>query len=224
MPALPNVPNVVRVAMKQLLNEDLDVLNRIYISFGSGSISAADALALANTVVTAWTTHIAPIQSTDISLSEVTVEDLTSASGATASLSASVPGTIAGAVLSAGAAMVIRKHLLRRYRGGHPRLYFGGMVSGGLHDAQTWDGTFATTFLGGFEAFMTAVLSGAPAGHGSWADVNVSYYSGFHNFTFPSGRTRPIPTLRVAPLVDLVAGYSYNPKVGSQRRRNLQSL
>jgi hypothetical protein len=224
MPALPNVPNVVRILLKQTLNEDLDVLNRVYLSFGSGTFSAADALALASTVFTAWGAHMAAVESTDLSLVEVLIEDLTSPSGATGAATGSTPGTIVGSVLSAGAAFVIRKHVQRRYRGGHPRLYFGGMVSAGLHDAQTWDGTFATTFLGGFEAFMTAIISGAPAGHGSWADVNVSYYEGFHNFTFPSGRTRPIPTLRGTPLVDLVTGYNYNPKVGSQRRRNLQSL
>jgi hypothetical protein len=224
MPALPNVPNVVKVRLIQTMNEDLDVQNIQHVSFGSGTLSSGDALALATLVGASWTTHMAPVESTDLTLVSVDCEDLTSPSGATASVAVGTPGTIIGSILSAGAAMVIRKHIQRRYRGGHPRTYFAGMVAAGLHDAQTWDPTFATTFLGAYEAYITAILSGAPAGHGSWADVNVSYYEGFHNFTFPSGRTRPIPTLRATPLVDLVTNYSYNPKVGSQRRRNLQSL
>jgi hypothetical protein len=53
--------------------------------------------------------------------------------------------------------------------------------------------------------------------------VNVSYFSGFTNVTFPSGRIRPVPKLRSVPLVDTVTSWSTNPNVASQRRRNLQS-
>lgn len=55
--------------------------------------------------------------------------------------------------------------------------------------------------------------------------VNVSYYEGFEVVTDPvTGRSRNVPQLRPGgPVVDKITGFSINPKLGSQRLRNLHS-
>jgi hypothetical protein len=72
-------------------------------------------------------------------------------------------------------------------------------------------------------SFNSTIITSPPAGMGVMLPVNVSYFQGFHNFTFPSGRVKAIPTVRPVPVVDLINNFSVNPHVGSQRRRNLQS-
>ena len=55
--------------------------------------------------------------------------------------------------------------------------------------------------------------------------VNVSYYEGFEVVTdLRTGRSRDVPQLRPGgPAVDKITGFSINPKLGSQRRRNLHA-
>jgi len=77
--------------------------------------------------------------------------------------------------------------------------------------------------LAGYNAFVSAALGHVPVAAAPATEVNVSFFQGFHNVTFPSGRQRAVPTIRVAPVVDTVIAHAVNPKVASQRRRNQQS-
>lgn len=226
MPALPDVSQVVRITMQFKLAADLDVVNRFYQKYGGtpGALTVADADSWAGTVGSAWSTHLAPHQRTELQLEEVTLEDLTSDTGAVGTAAFSGTGSESTSALTAGTALIIKQHIERRYRGGHPRQYLAGIDGSHLSTDQTWDGGFLATFVAAYIAFRAECASGCPSGLAPATDVSVSYYQGFHNVTFPSERVRSVPTRRSTPVVDPISTFTANPKVGSQRRRNLQSL
>lgn len=199
----------------------MDILNRLFFSFGGTPPSNATCDLIATDLFGFWNTHVSTNFYSGQTLVEVSVEDLTSATAGVGQHVGSDAGTGGANPMSAGAAFVIRHEIARRYRGGHPRTYLGIYPDNAISDPQTWASPFNTNILGGFQAFITAAQTINEAGCVISELVNVSYYEGFTNFTYPSGRTRPIPKLRAGgPVVDVVATTSFNPKVGSQRRRN----
>jgi hypothetical protein len=168
----------------------------------------------------AWGTWVSPLQSSNITATEVSAEDLSSAISAVGSALVNEIGTRAGATLSAAVASVINGQIARRYRGGHPKNFLWSGIETDLQTVGTWKAAFTSAVQAGWTGFIAAVNSSGWAGAGTISPVNVSYYSGFHNFTFPSGRTRPIPTVRAAAVIDPIIQYSVRNIVGSQRRRN----
>jgi len=223
MPALPSVPKVVRVSVKQTLQEDTDVLNRFFIQYTGTAPTSTDLNTFSGATSAAWGTHMSPEQNTNISVTEVSCEDLSSATGAVGQSSLAQPGTRSGATLTAAVCLVLKLVIARRYRGGHPRTYLWVGSETDIATVQSWKATFVAEVEAAWVAFISEMASSVWTGGGSIQQVNVSYYEGFHNFTFPSGRTRPIPTLRSTPLVDVVTAIGGNQHIGSQRRRNKQS-
>jgi hypothetical protein len=90
-------------------------------------------------------------------------------------------------------------------------------------DGLNYNAADITEWKADADAWLAACITGAPVAVGTVTPVNVSFFSGFTNKTFPSGRTRPVPTPRVTPLIDPIIGSDVNPKVATQRRRNQQS-
>jgi hypothetical protein len=117
--------------------------------------------------------------------------------------------------------MVIQRKTARRYRGGHSRVYLPGMLASYLDDTEeAWDATQLAnteTAWQGIEAAGQAVLH--TNGHTDATPVVVSYYLGFTNVLYPSGRYHARPTLRATPEVDIVTAFGGNPRPCSQRRR-----
>jgi len=226
MPALLPVPSVVRHTLVQQLDEDIDVINRFFNKYSGspGTLNSADATTWAGVVGSAWATHMAPNHSSHLTLIEVITEDLSSATGAVGAHAVGTVGGASGAWLGAGTALVVSEKIERRYRGGHPRQYLAGIPSAELFDAQSWLPAYLASIGPAYIAFRAECLTGAPTALQPATDVSISYFSGFTNHTFPSGRVRPIPNPRATPLVDQIATFTMNPKVASQRRRNKQSL
>jgi hypothetical protein len=223
MPARPNVPGVAAVVLKGAYGIDVDVVNKFYVAFTGGPLTGAQALTWATAIGNAWNTNLAAIFHPDFALESVTVEDLTSATAGAATALTSHVGTRAGNALGAATCVVLQLKIARRYRGGHPRLYLAALQGGDLLTNQQWAGASILQVQTDWANFIAAVVSGAPAGITATNQVNVSYYQGFTNHTYPSGRVRPVPNLRATPVVDIVTAISVNPKLGSQSRRNLQS-
>ena len=225
MPALPDVPGVCRIVLRQTLGEDADLVNRFYVKYGGtpGTLASTDANNVASGVASAWNSHMAPSMSTSLTLHEVNVEDLTSDTGAVGLWTGSHAGTSTGTDLPAEVCVIIKQVIERRYRGGHPRQYLGGILSGALSDPQTFTSAFQTAILSAYTAFRGAISATFPVGLQPTSDVSVSFYHGFTNVTYPSGRIRPRNTVRSTAVVDQIASFATNPKVGSQRRRSLQS-
>jgi len=225
MPALNPVPNVVKVALKGASSAaDQDIVNIFHLAFTGASPTPLQLNALAGFVTAAWTADLAGLFKSTFQLTKVTIEDLTSSTAAVGEDDTGSVGSRAGAELSAGAAVCISKHIARRYRGGHPRSYLMALTQPDLETTSTWLPTPADDCRLGWIAFITNILTHPWAGGTLTGEVNVSYFLGFTNHTFPSGRVRPIPNPRATPLVDPIIGYRTNPHVASQRRRNQQSV
>lgn len=224
MPALPSVSKVVRVDLFQTIGGNTRVRDRIFFSYTAAGPSAADLTTFLTTVANSWGTNLSALQCTNCSLTSLEATDLTSATAAQQVFSTSKVGTASGQVAVTGAAAIIKFKIARRYRGGHPRFYFAGFQASQVVTPPALQSAFTTLLASDWGAFINGCIATPPASMGTVAHVNVSYFSGFSNKLFPSGREHPVPTLRGTPTVDTVISYSVNPNVGSQRRRNQQSI
>lgn len=222
MPVLPNVTRVFRVDIAQAFGSNTAIRNRIFFQY-SGALSTTDATTVLTTIRNAWNTNLAGALVSGQSATSFTLTDLSNPSAPQVVNSTASAGTNAGTALPAGVALVTKFKLARRYRGGHPRVYIVGFTTANVATVETWSAALISAWTADWQAFINACVLAPPAAVGTLIHVNVSYFSGFTNVTFPSGRIRPRPTLRVTPIVDAVIGYSVNPKIASQRRRNQQS-
>lgn len=225
MPPLPPVPKVVRIQLHGTLGEDLDVLNSFHVVYAATAPTITEITTFAYAVGAAWAAHLAPLAPDVYSLAEVTATDLTSAVAATATVPYASAGTRGGVELSASACVVTSQLIDRRYRGGHPRIYWAWGIESDLNDPQTWSSTFVDLCGTNLAAFMNAVLAAAWSGAGALLVVSVGYYHGFTVVISPTtGRARNVPTLipspTPGPFVDLVTGFRVRDNIGSQRRRN----
>jgi hypothetical protein len=218
---LPPVSKVVRVDYHWSQTGGSRIQARDFFQY-TVALSATDAAtwatAIANALKTFTTNYSNTLDSVQIELT-----DLTSTTAPQVVQAAAQTGGSADPPLPAGTAMVVSKHIARRYRGGHPRLYTPGHAQTELHDPRTWTAGALTGTKTVYDAMIASIISGAPMALGTVTHVNVSYYSGFTNHTYPSGRVKPIPNLRVTPVVDAIIATTVNPIVANQRRRQEQS-
>lgn len=213
----------MRVDLHFKEQNDQNMMNRYYIQTQTDP-SPSQLQTFATACRAEW--HTAAMdaqQSTDTSLVKTVVTVLTSPTAGQAEDDTAVPGTDGGVRQGAAVAAVIKFKIARRYRGGHPRLYLGGLTASALADAQNVSAAYITSTLLAWNAYISLVLAQTAPFSATAVHCNVSYFAGFTNHTFPSGRIRPIPNLRVAPVIDTVLSYAMNTKLCSQRRRNLQS-
>lgn len=222
MPALPAVPKVVRCDFHFSEGADPNMQFREFFQY-TGTLSVTDAGTWLGNMVAALGTFMAAdfANNSNLVLSELT--DLTSASSAQVQNSTGHTGGSTHQASPAGLALVIKKAIVRRYRGGHPRVYLPGIPNANLANANAWDPTALGNIVAGYQTFIAACVANTnPAAIGTITHVNVSYFSGFTNHTYPSGRVKPIPTPRLTPLIDTIVNTIGNPIPASQRRRNEQ--
>src|SRR5579864_1652032 len=192
MPPLPAVPKVIAARFIHTFQEDVDVVNRVFFQY-SGAVSQTDLNTLATSFKTAWDSNVMPALSNSLVHTDTELTDLSSSTSPVSGVTGSVAGGDAThASLAANSAIVIGMDVARRYRGGHPRLYLGGMHINMLNDVQTLTSAFIASMLTDFQNFITGCTTAPPAAVGTLIQVNVSYFQGFTNHTFPSGRVRPI--------------------------------
>jgi len=222
MPALPAVSKVVRVDFHQLINGAAPCQNRVFFQY-AGALSSADAQTWANAIAAAWVTRILPQQGNDATLVSTTLTDLTSNSAPQVIATNTGTGSLGGSNVSNAVSAVVKCKINRRYRGGHPRHYLQSPTITSFSNSDAFTPTYITNLTTAWNNFISDSLTAVPVAAAPATEVNVSYFSGFHNVTFPSGRQKAVPTPRVTPVVDTVISHSVNPKPASQRRRNLQS-
>lgn len=223
MPALPNVPKVIRTMLQFSEGPNTRIFTHFYYQY-SGAMSTTDLTTVTNTLITAFKNNILNLLNVSLTINSATATDLTSTTAPQVVVSTSGAGGVATAAHPNGTAMVVELKIARRFRGGHARVYLPGTSNAQILDTVRWTTAAVTAMNSGFTAFNTAAILTPPAAVGTLTPVTVSFFLGFTNRTFPSGRTRAVPTLRGVPVVDTVIGYVTNPKAASQRRRNLQSL
>lgn len=222
MTALPAVAKVVRVDHHFDQGDTANLQLRVFLQY-AGTLSTADAVTWLSNIVTAMTTFVGALSNTlSLTLSELT--DLSSASAPQVQNATGATGGESGAENPAGTAMVLKYHISRRYRGGHPRVYIPGTMQSWLTSANVWSSSSQGVIVTDWNTYIAAAVANTnPSAIGAITHVNVSYYQGFVNHTYPSGRVKPIPQLRATAVVDTITNVSSNPQVGSQRRRNHQS-
>lgn len=222
MPALPDVPNVIRFEMDFLVGTDAAALTRFFFAFTGGVPTPGDMASFAGLASSAAAGVLPAVMHPDTSLTEVRATDLTTAIGNTGVATTITAGTEAGSALGADVCVLYNEVIGRRYRGGKPRGYWPLGTAADLLTRQTWEAASITAFegaindiKGGLDGFTSgAITLGGP--------VNVSYYGPPNRIiTGSTGRVRTVSTVRAAPLVDAITGASVNSHLGSQRRRNL---
>lgn len=222
MPALPDVPNVLRLVIHYIVGGDTQAIDRVYVGYTGSAPSDANCATIAGDVSTAFNAHLAALMFTGSELTSVVVTDLTTPSSGQGEDTTVHAGTRSGGVLPANAAVLQNSQINRRYRGGKPRTYWPFGTDTDLSSAQVWSGSAITAFEAGLNAFWTAIAAISVGGCTLGDQVNVSYYKGFTAVVNPiTGRTRDVPNVRSSAVVDTIQALSVNAHVASQRRRTL---
>jgi len=175
----------------------------------------------AGAVATAYDSNLAPLASTQYHMIEALATDLSSPTAGEGTAVVDSPGTRTGTTLPADICALERLHVNRRYRGGHPRIYWPFGVAADQQDAQTWKSDFTTECLSDLDDWHAAVLAISPGSASSIEFANVSYYTGFTVHTGVTGRAKNVPTPRATPIVDAITAFSVPFGMASQRRRLL---
>lgn len=219
MPALPPVPQVIRLIFTQKANADTDIVTRLYVHY-TGTVPTNATLGAWLTVMSAnWASNVSPLQSFAHSLVSIAAADLSSPTAAVSVNNTTHVGTRSGQGIPASNAALINYLVQRRYRGGKPRSYLLAGVATDVDTGQLWLPAFTTAVQTGWGNFTGALSTSPPTGSTITGLVNVSYYSGFTVHTGSTGRAKNISTPRATPLVDTISGFTVDPEYGTQRRR-----
>lgn len=221
MPALPNVPSTLKVALKGSAGSE-QWLTRFYLQYPGAAPSASQLATLNNGIIAAFTSHLQPLMTANKELLEVDTVDLSTPSSAQLATTAAVIGSEAGAWLPLMACTVAGYGISRRYRGGHPRGYWPLGAQGDVATSGEWSTTYQAAAQGAIGSFfndVTGIIWGVSE---ITKHVNVSYYQGFTVVTDPiTGRARNVPKLRPGgPVIDLIVSTNVRAILGTQRRRN----
>lgn len=219
MPALPDVPKVLRVALSG--NRTGNVwLSRFYIQYTGTAPTVSDLAAFDTAVDTAVATDLVPLMDVDSRTTQIETIDLSSPTSAVDIKTVFRQGTRSGNTLPSQICAVQSYEIARRYRGGHPRGYWPIGTATDVLSNVDWIGASVTAFDNGLDAMFTAIFAAGWSGAGTLSHVNVSYYKGFTVVTNPiTGRARNVPTLRVAPVIDAITSTQVRQSFGTQRRR-----
>lgn len=204
MPALPFVPGVAKVIVKQN-NASQAIYNIFHVDGGPGTgWTATELNSLAAAVRSAWVTNVLPLQSTLLQLQDVTAIDLASDTGASGIATGTNAGTATGIQLPNNVAVCWSWGIARRYRGGHPRTYICGMTSTHVSNPTTMVTTYRSSHATAAAAFRTAV-NAVTTSAGSAKLACVHYYRA--------------KVLLETPLVSTINSVSVDDRFDSQRRR-----
>lgn len=212
MPALPAVPNVVRVAHEGTIDTYpwAGISHWRYVT-SSGPLTSTQLEAALAKFVNSWRDNIRPALADSVIDSQVVGIDLTSS---TAAVAVALDGDAGGhtePIISPEACLLVTKPVGRRYRGGHPRTYWPGLSSyyvttdhGRSVDAATF-AAIQARFATYYTDIPPAVTTDGDTNCSSWHEVSVSYHGG--------------GVLRTVPLVDDILSYNVHQVLATQRRR-----
>lgn len=208
MPALPNIPNVVKVQLHYQVGADTTAMTVHHFRYSGGPPNSSDCLQLASEINTA-ANPLAAFLDTSSSLSGCTVTDLSTNLGGQNTQTRTLLGTETGGLLSAGTAYLLNLQIARRYRGGKPRNYFPFGTTTNINGRTQWVGVWHDSVQSALQTFFAQCLGLVGGATTLTAHVSV----GYHDKTAPGGI---LPT----PHVDTITGYKGSLHIASQRRRN----
>jgi hypothetical protein len=221
MPALPPVPNCLKLTMLWTIGGDSTAQTVTHWTYTGGAPSAADCITLAALWVSGSGAHFPAVTPTNVRCTGAVILDLASNTGNEGQSASSWVGTRTGAQMNGATCFVVNHEVARRYRGGKPKSFLPFGVAGDLTDPQHWSSSFVSTAGGAWVTTAGAFVGSAGGTTTISHQASVSYYQGYNPpTTSPSGRVKQTPKLRSVPVVDLVTASIGSSRPGSQRRRN----
>jgi len=222
VPALPAIAKMIRNEYLFSVGEDLGAKCREFWFYTGAGPSDADAVTLATTIATDFAgSGLLNSMNEGVALIGVKVTDLTSDTAAVGEWSGSYVGTNATGSLSAAACTLESLEIIRRFRGGHPRIYWPFGYEAAAEDAQTWSDDYLAVTVGRLLSWRNDWTTDTPATVGGVVPYAVSYYAGFTVHMGVTGRARNISTVRDAPVTDGVQSRILRKGIATQRRRLL---
>jgi hypothetical protein len=222
MPALPSPGKVIRLDYHFTVGSDVAAKCRTFYSYtgvppGSGVLNP-----FASTVLTDAATRFAPLMTSDRILTSLVATDLSSSTGDVGVATTATAGTRSGGSLPADICTLQSLEIARRFRGGHPRIYWPFGADLDLLDPQHWNVAWPGIVKGQLDGLDGDTEAAVWAGGGVLDNVSVSFYSGFTVHTGVTGRARNVSTPRFVPLVDPIVSTIVRQGVATQRKRLLR--
>lgn len=222
MPALPSVAHAVRIDYLFSYSDDPHAKCREFWFYTGTGASSTELTTLAGDIGTQYGVSIKDHVSPDVTLQTITITDLTSATAPVGEAAIGIAGTNGGAVLPADACVLESLHIPRRFRGGHPRIYWPFFDASNTLDAQHWNATAVAELTADLAEWRAAWDALIPADMGTITPIAVSYYQGFTVHTGTTGRARNVSTPRASALLDNITSRTVQQGIASQRRRLLK--
>lgn len=220
MPALPNVPGVLKLNIHWGVEADTRAQTVHHLSYTGGPPSAAQCATMAASAVSTGATNMQTAVGLHSGMTNCEVTDLTSSTSGQGTGGSGWAGTRTGGQLAPGTAALANYTISRRYRGGKPRSYLPFGTATDVDVTGLWLAASTTAFHTALANWFAALI-GIGAGCTIQNVVNVSYYHGSNVVISPTtGRAKNVPILRGTPLVDIISASSFPTRIGSQRRRN----
>jgi len=221
MPALPDVPNGLRVRFR-FINSDGGPVAHVgqWYRWSGTAPTVADCTAIANEAMNLYDSHLKENAHGVVICEGVDVTDMSSSSGASSvSTHATIAGTASGDALPQKTAVCVRYTISRRVRGGQPREFWPFGTQAEMTNELEWSSAFVTqvdddlgAFYDDFEGYSTGGVTVARRS-------NVSYYFGFTVHTGVTGRARNVSTPRTSPVMDDATLKGALGFISQQRRR-----
>jgi hypothetical protein len=221
MPALPPVPQIIRVDLVHHEAGDLGLSNRYFMGYTGTPPADSDLIQFTAGVAAAWATYLAPLAPGVVTLTNVIATDLSSDTAARGEWTGAHQGSNGGAAVTENTCVLLNFHIRRRYRGGKPRMYAPwGAVTDLLNDQQ-WLASFTTLVDTSWANFITNTQGILPGGTSVAGQYNVGYYHGVEPpITLPSGRVKQANKPLPGPIVpDPITSHATSNFLGTQRRR-----
>lgn len=205
MTTLPAVPGVARIAVSGT-NHDQPWANVFHVKTGGDlDLSGTGVAELAADFGAAFTTSFYPIMSQQCGARECTVIQLSGETAPSAAVPLTGAGNVSGDIATLSTCKLLKWNISRRYRGGHPRTYLGGVPE---NDVSPDGRLFLDAAIAGTQAAANAFLAAVNAidAQGDTLKLCVVHYMK-NNATLP------------VPLVDDVLSVTAVKQIATQRRR-----
>ena len=220
MPALPPVPNVVRVRFGWTIGADLSADTNSFWRYTGSPPDTAECDDIAGAIFTIMGDQ-AGLWASDTVLANVRVTDLSADDSGDATSAGSAPGERTGGELPAATSLLLNFQIGRRYRGGKPRVYLPWGTDTDLASRQRWTAGFITAAQSSWVTVSGGIIGTSAGSTTLAAHTNVSFYQGFTVEGGTGGkRAKNVSTPRTSPLVNDIVGFAPSVVIASQRRRN----
>lgn len=172
----------------------------------SGTIDVSDLTTIADAISAAWNSHVAPVVTTNVFLTQVKVTHFDSGGTETQYVGTySHEGTQTSQLHSCADCIVVDWFISAHYRGGHPRSYWPGPSDTDIDNGSTLHSTYRSSLASAAAAFLTAINAITSTHASAVAMGTVSFQH--------AGAWRTPPVFR--PYI----GSAIRPVLGIQKRR-----